>query len=394
MLTSFFSGLSGLNSNSTYISAIGNNLANVNTVGFKADTVDFSDVLHSTLGTNGAGNPVQIGMGSKVADISPSFVQGGLQSTGGETDVAIEGRGFLIVEGPNGRFYTRAGSLIVDSDGQLLTPDGANVQGYTTRDALGQIVAAGALADVTVPNRSGLRPRGDDELQRPDESERPGEHRRHLHVVADRIRFSRSGPRHERRLHEHRTGRVELLGRGRRRGHHGRHRGHPRRLGAGTLAFDGTGNLDPATGVDGALPRTSPSPWAPASGRMEPIRTRSIGISSTRTGRSTSPVSRPPSATSSTIQDGIGAAPIVPLVVASDGLLSRVSSRTGRSSRSPSSQWRGSITPMGSAVPGTTCSARPWAPDSPASGRRKPAAVARSSAERSSSRTSISPRSS
>ena len=151
-LGSFSAGLSGLNANGTYLNVIGNNLANLNTVGFKASTVGFEDMVSQELG--GASiNPMQAGLGVTVGSISPVFTQGTIESTREATNVAIEGNGLFIVSDDDGaNAYTRAGNFSFDSDGRLVTPDGWRVQGYTTIDpATGAIVATGQPGDIIVP---------------------------------------------------------------------------------------------------------------------------------------------------------------------------------------------------------------------------------------------------
>ena len=123
-----FSSVSGLDSTSTAISVVGDNIANVNTTGFKARRTEFADVLGQSIST--AGGFSQIGAGTKVSDIRSLFTQGTFETTSRSTDVAIEGRGFFIADGPQGRVYTRAGIFNFDEDGFLVNPEGRNVQGF------------------------------------------------------------------------------------------------------------------------------------------------------------------------------------------------------------------------------------------------------------------------
>lgn len=147
---SFAAGLSGLNSNAAYLQVIGNNLANVNTVGFKASTVTFMDLVSQTTQGPG-GNPMQLGLGVAAGSISPVFSQGSIENTQEATNAAIQGEGFFVVDGPNGQCYTRAGNFSFDNAGALVTPDGYRVQGYTAIDpATGGILATGPLADIVV----------------------------------------------------------------------------------------------------------------------------------------------------------------------------------------------------------------------------------------------------
>ena len=91
---SFSAGLSGLNANSTYLSVIGNNLANINTVGFKTSAVSFSDLVSQTVGGTSV-NPAQVGLGVVTGAISPVFAQGSIENSREATNVAIQGAGFF-----------------------------------------------------------------------------------------------------------------------------------------------------------------------------------------------------------------------------------------------------------------------------------------------------------
>jgi flagellar hook protein FlgE len=147
---SFSAGLSGLNANAAYLSVIGNNLANINTIGFKASTVSFMDLVSQTIG-GASENPMQIGLGVIVGSISPVFSQGAIESTREATNVAIQGNGFFVVADDSGRSYTRAGNFSFDANGTLISPDGQRVQGWTETDANGNIVTTSQPGDITVP---------------------------------------------------------------------------------------------------------------------------------------------------------------------------------------------------------------------------------------------------
>jgi len=129
-MPSFSIPLSGLDASSTGLSTIANNLANLNTVGFKEQTVEFQDLFYQQIGTSGDGNPVQVGVGTSVAGINSDLTQGSVQTTGVPTDVAIQGDGFLIATNNGETLYTRAGDLTIAANGQLQTQDGAAVMGY------------------------------------------------------------------------------------------------------------------------------------------------------------------------------------------------------------------------------------------------------------------------
>jgi flagellar hook protein FlgE len=148
---SFSAGLSGLNANGAYLSVIGNNLANINTVGFKSSSVTFQDLVSQTVG-GASTNPMQVGLGVTTGAISPVFSQGAIENTREATNVAIQGNGFFVVRGNGGNSYTRAGNFTLDSAGKLVSPDGQYVQGYSQVNALtGAIVTTGQPSDITVP---------------------------------------------------------------------------------------------------------------------------------------------------------------------------------------------------------------------------------------------------
>ena len=146
----FSAGLAGLNANATSLSVIGNNLANINTVGFKASTVTFSDLVSQTVGGSSE-NPMQVGLGVVTGSISPVFSQGSIENSTEATNVAIQGNGFFIVKGDGGQGYTRAGNFSFDNSGTLVTPDGYKVQGYTAVNTDKSIDTTGQPGDIVVP---------------------------------------------------------------------------------------------------------------------------------------------------------------------------------------------------------------------------------------------------
>jgi flagellar hook protein FlgE len=148
---SFSAGLSGLAANAEALSVIGNNLANLNTVGFKSSSVTFEDLVYQNVGGS-TENPTQIGLGTGIAQITPIFAQGTIESSRVATNVAIQGNGFFMLEGPQGASYTRAGNFAFDRNGDLVTPDGQKVLGYTTVDPVTkEIIATGEPTFINVP---------------------------------------------------------------------------------------------------------------------------------------------------------------------------------------------------------------------------------------------------
>lgn len=135
-MPSFSIPVSGLEASDQALSIISNNLANMNTVGYKAITPEFADLLYQQLGSTGAGNPIETGLGVKLNATSTDFTQGNVQNTGVPTDVAIEGDGFFQVDSGGVSQYTRDGNLAINAQGQLVTQDGANVMGYSATNGV------------------------------------------------------------------------------------------------------------------------------------------------------------------------------------------------------------------------------------------------------------------
>jgi flagellar hook protein FlgE len=145
MIGSLFAGISGLNANATAMTVIGDNIANVNTTAFKANRSSFANVLSQSLGGS-TGN--DIGRGVEFWGTSPLWTQGSLENTGSATDLAINGKGFFVVNDPSGAsFYTRAGQFYLNELGTMVNPDDLIVQGYQI-DANGNL---GNLADISIP---------------------------------------------------------------------------------------------------------------------------------------------------------------------------------------------------------------------------------------------------
>src|ERR1039457_3755223 len=134
MLRSLDSGVSALQQFQQEMDVIGNNIANVDTVGFKGASVSFADTFSQTLGSNSSGS-IQVGTGVLTAAISNDVTPGTISSTGVKTDMAVNGDGFFVVKDPanNAQYVTRDGHFSVDTSGYLVTSNGMRVQGYTDR---------------------------------------------------------------------------------------------------------------------------------------------------------------------------------------------------------------------------------------------------------------------
>ena len=155
MLRSLYAGVSGLRNNQVRMDVIGNNIANVNTVAFKAGRVTFKEGFAQLLagasrppGDQGGINPIQIGLGMQIGSIDQIFNQGNLETTGLATDVAIQGDSFFVVRKGNQSFYTRAGNFQVDALGQLVSPaNGFIVQGRMYENG----VIQDGIQDIVLP---------------------------------------------------------------------------------------------------------------------------------------------------------------------------------------------------------------------------------------------------
>lgn len=134
----FQHGLSGLNASSKALDVIGNNIANGSTVGFKGSVAQFADVFAASLMGGGGG---QIGIGTRLANVSQQFTQGNITTTNNPLDVAINGRGFFRLSDNGAISYTRNGQFELDKDGYIVTSTGLKVTGYQA-DANGLITGA------------------------------------------------------------------------------------------------------------------------------------------------------------------------------------------------------------------------------------------------------------
>jgi len=147
-MASFSTALSALSAFSTAIDVTGNNLANLDTIGFKASEVSFHDLVTQSISA-GLGS-TQVGFGVGTPTTAALFTQGALQTTGGELDAAIQGDGFFIIQGPdNSTQYTRAGNFQTDENGNLETATGQQVQGWT--EANGVLDTNAPPSDITIP---------------------------------------------------------------------------------------------------------------------------------------------------------------------------------------------------------------------------------------------------
>lgn len=162
MMRSLYAAISGLRNHQTKMDVIGNNIANVNTVGFKSGSVTFQDMLSQTLsgassgsGNTGGTNAMQVGLGVSVASINTNFSDGSTQSTGVQTDLAITGQGFFVVGDALNQQYTRSGNFTFDASGNFVNGNGVKVLGWQGNSS-GVVDTTGPIGGITVPVGSSM----------------------------------------------------------------------------------------------------------------------------------------------------------------------------------------------------------------------------------------------
>ena len=145
--TALFTGISGLSTLGNAMTVVGDNIANVNTIGYKGSRATFEDVLSQSIST--AAGTAQVGRGVTLSTVNILFQQGSFESTSEPTDLAIGGKGFFIVQEPNteSNYYTRAGQFRFDKDGKFINPAGYVVQGWRLDDN-GE--DSGAITDIVL----------------------------------------------------------------------------------------------------------------------------------------------------------------------------------------------------------------------------------------------------
>lgn len=157
LINSLFSGVSGLRNHQAMMDVISNNIANVNTIGYKGSRVTFSDTFNKVIRygsnpteTGGGTNTFQIGLGMKLNSVDRNWTQGTFEGTGKTTDLALQGKGLFVLENNGEKFYSRAGAFIFDADGRLVnSSNGAIVQGKVANDE-GQVPPGNYLEDIII----------------------------------------------------------------------------------------------------------------------------------------------------------------------------------------------------------------------------------------------------
>ncbi len=158
MVRSLYSGISGLRNHQVSMDVIGNNIANVNTTGYKTGRVTFEESMAQLLrgssrppGNAGGTNPIQVGLGMSVGSIDTILTQGNLQATGQITDLAVEGRAYFVYSNGEGNFYSRNGALQFDNTGRLVSPtNGFVLQGMMADDD-GSYPPGSRIGDIRIP---------------------------------------------------------------------------------------------------------------------------------------------------------------------------------------------------------------------------------------------------
>jgi flagellar hook protein FlgE len=158
MLRSLYAAISGLRNHQTRMDVIGNNIANVNTVGYKSSRVTFEESLSQLVqgasrGVDGGGgtNPMQVGLGMNVGSIDTRMSQGNLESTGLITDLSIEGKAYFAVSDGNGTYFTRNGAFQFDSSGQMVLPTNGMVLQGKIADKDGNFPTGSLIGNIRIP---------------------------------------------------------------------------------------------------------------------------------------------------------------------------------------------------------------------------------------------------
>lgn len=165
MMRSLFSGVSGLRAHQSRMDVIGNNISNVNTVGYKSSRATFQEIFSETLkgagapeGGRGGTNPQQIGLGISLATIDTLHTRGSIESTGYPLDLAIEGSGFFVVSDGTAPKFTRAGNFIRDTEGNIVNGNGFRVLGWMA-DAKGDIDITVSPGTIQIPEGMAMQPK-------------------------------------------------------------------------------------------------------------------------------------------------------------------------------------------------------------------------------------------
>ena len=224
-MSAFTIPLSGLAAESDALNVIANNLANLNTDGYKSESLNFADIFNQMQGVSGNGDPIQIGGGVQVGGIVSDYTNGSVKPTGIDTNMALQGNGFFVVENPaNSQMsYTRDGDFTVNSQGQLVTANGQLVLGYPAVN--GQISAGASPAPISLNEQSTIPGLATTSFQMTTNLDASAATGTDVQLLNSSLRFSWQLPHCERAIHQDRDECLELQhhhsigGRGR-HGHH------------------------------------------------------------------------------------------------------------------------------------------------------------------------------
>jgi flagellar hook protein FlgE len=157
LIRALFSGVSGLRNHQIMMDVIGNNISNINTIGFKSSRVTFGELFAQTIrggsaatDSSGSINPVQVGLGSSINSVDTRFQQGSFETSGGSTDLAIQGNGFFIISKGGRTFFTRVGTFEFDSEGRLVNPGNGGILQGKLADSTGSIPPGTSLRDMRI----------------------------------------------------------------------------------------------------------------------------------------------------------------------------------------------------------------------------------------------------
>lgn len=158
MLRSLYSGISGVKNQQAQLDVISNNIANVNTTGFKSNRITFADALSETIsgargtaGNFGGANPIQLGRGAVISSVDTNFKQGSLDSTSTVTDLALNGKGFFVVTDGSRNYYSRAGAFQIQEDGSLMSQGGAYYVMGRSADSDGKLPSTTSIENIVLP---------------------------------------------------------------------------------------------------------------------------------------------------------------------------------------------------------------------------------------------------
>lgn len=389
LLTSLYSGASGMEANSLDLSVIGDNISNANTIGFKQSRAAFEDQFaQSLVGGN------QVGLGTRLQSVQKILSQGALTTTGQATDLAIQGNGFFIAKGShdglNGSYYTRAGQFTVDKSGYLVNLDGLRIQGYPADSTgaltgvLGDLDIGAATAPPKATTQLTIRANLQSDATIPaawDATNPTGT----SNFSTSTTVYDSLGAAHQVTTYFRRNdiGSWEWHAMTDGGGLQGGIAGQQTEIATGTLTFDSSGKLDTVTQTTNFNPVGAVQPQALNFNFGDPLSAGGTGLAGTTQFAS-------PSATTFLDQDGYASGDLANISVDSKGQIRAPSpmARAGSSARWPSPTSRRPTSCSGSAAtssPPCPAQARRWWAE------RARAAAVRSRRARWSSRTSTSP---